>query len=95
MVVFEMGGVSVRTRIAERPDITSFLRANQPPYRRLTVSGCAGVGRDPGRVLGPQTWPWPGELRWWRDGVLYEVKGFVPLATLVDLGQSLQPVTAS
>ena len=95
MLVYEMGGVSVRTRAeAERPDLTGFLRRNQPPYRRLTVSGCVAVGRDPGRVLGPQTWPWPAELRWWSHGVDLEMKGFVPLATLVELAQSLAPVTA-
>jgi hypothetical protein len=83
MVVYETGGVSLRTRVEkQRPDFEGFLRRNQPPFRRVTVARNAGVGRDPGRVLGPQTWPWPGELRWWENGVLYELRGFLPLTKL-------------
>ncbi len=90
MIVYELGGISARAkRSNERPDITSFLRSNQPPYRRVTVRGCAAVGRDPGRMLGPQTWPWPGEVRWWSEGVSYEIKGSLPLNALVEIGQSL------
>lgn len=83
MLVFEQGGLSMRALACERaPDLAGFLRSHQPPYRRLAVGGAFAVGRDPGRALGPQTWPWPGELRWWSDGVAYELKGFVPLAKL-------------
>ncbi len=89
MVVYESGGVSIRTKAEERrPDFESFLRANQPPYRRVSVARNAGVGRDPGRMLGPQTWPWPGELRWWDNGVLYELKGLLPLTKLQAVASS-------
>jgi hypothetical protein len=89
MVVYASGGVSIRTRAEERrPDFESFLRANQPPYRRVSVARNAGVGRDPGRVLGPQTWPWPGELRWWDNGVLYELRGLLPLTKLQAVASS-------
>jgi hypothetical protein len=40
-------------------------------------------------MLGPQTWPWPGEVRWWYEGVSYEIKGSLPLNALVEIGQSL------
>ncbi len=90
MLVYEQGGISVRaTAEAKRPDINGFLRSNQPPYRRVRARLCPGIGRDPGRALGPQTWPWPGELRWWHDGVSYEVKGFIPVATLVEVAEAL------
>lgn len=90
MVVYENGGVSVRAKRAEQPpDIASFLRSNQPPYRSVQVNGCAGIGRDPGRALGPQTWPWPGEIRWWSAGMQYEVKGFEPVTTLVTIAGSI------
>lgn len=92
MLVYEHGGVSVRaTSEAERPDLDRFLGSHQPPYRRIQVRGTSGIGRDPGRALGPQTWPWPGELRWWERGVEYEAKGFVPLATLVEIAESIGP----
>lgn len=101
MLVYEHGGVSVRARSeAERPDLQRFLSTHQPPYRRLEVRGTTGVGRDPGRSLGPQTWPWPGQLRWWEPprggaegerGVDYEAKGFVRLATLVEIAESMEP----
>ncbi len=91
MVVYENGGITIRAkRTRNAPDIPAFLRSNQPPYRRVQVDGQPAVGRDPGRALGPQTWPWPGEVRWWLDGVLYEVKGFEPLGVLVEVGESLQ-----
>jgi hypothetical protein len=89
MVVYETGGVSLRTRAEkDRPDFDHFLRANQPPFRRVSVARNAGVGRDPGRVLGPQTWPWPGELRWWENGVSYELRGFLPLTKLQAVASS-------
>jgi hypothetical protein len=90
MLIYEKGGISVRTRAEdERPDITSFLRSHQPPYRRLQVRYATGVGRDAGRALGPQTWPWPGELRWWEKGVAYELRGFCQLTALVDVATAL------
>lgn len=90
MLIYEHGGVSVRARLEpERLDVEGFLRCRQPPYRRLALRDATALGRDPGRALGPQTWPWPGELRWWEDGVLYEVKGFQPLTVLTDLARSL------
>lgn len=89
MVIYEKGGVSARAKIAkDAPDDASFLRAHQPPYRRVQVDESPGLGRDVGRSLGPQTWPWPGEIRWWRNGILYEVKGFQPLTTLLDVASS-------
>lgn len=93
MLVFEQGGLSMRARSCERaPDLGDFLRTHQPPYRRISVGTRSGVGRDPGRSLGPQTWPWPGELRWFDEGVVYELKGFVSLATLQEVAGT---VTAS
>jgi len=89
MVVYETGGVSIRTRVEkERPDFEGFLRRNQPPFRRVSVARNAGVGRDPGRMLGPQTWPWPGELLWWENGVSYELRGFLPLTKLQAVASS-------
>jgi hypothetical protein len=83
MLVYEQGGLSLRARKDAQPaDVEEFLRSHQPPYRRVRAGTMRGVGRDPGRALGPQTWPWPGELRWWDDGVSYELKGFVPLTQL-------------
>jgi hypothetical protein len=91
MVVYENGGVSVRAKtMSDAPDDVSFLRAHQPPYRSLKVNGRTGIGRDVGRSLGPQTWPWPGEVRWWRDGVSYEVKGFESVAKLVEIAESIR-----
>lgn len=90
MLVFEQGGLSMRARHGDRaPDFGEFLRSHQPPYRRLDVAGSFGVGRDPGRALGPQTWPWPGELRWFGAGVAYELKGFVPLARLQEVARTV------
>jgi hypothetical protein len=94
MLLFEQGGLSMHVHAADRPDdIGDFLRSNSPPYRRVSVGARGAAGRDQGRALGPQTWPWPGELRWWDDGVAYELKGLVPLQTLVDVACSLEPVT--
>ena len=93
MLVYEHGGISVRAKAASRsPDIVAFLRTHQPPYRRLQVGDAPAVGRDPGRSLGPQTWPWPAELRWWSDGISYEVKGFEMLAILVEVAESIGAV---
>lgn len=90
MLLFEAGGISIRARFEERkPDVMAFLRSHQPPYRRLTVRGLPAIARDLGRSLGPQTWPWPAELRWWEEGVSFEVKGFVPIATLAEVAESL------
>ena len=95
MLLFEQGGVSMRATRKERaPDATEFLRSHSPPYRQVSIASAKAVGRDPGRALGPQTWPWPGELRWWDAGVAYELKGFVALATLQEVASSLVPVTA-
>lgn len=98
MLVYEHGGISVRAKAEQaQPDANAFLRSHQPPYRRVQVRLANGVGRDAGRALGPQTWPWPAELRWWeprgsgpdqRSGVSYEVKGFGSLATLVEVAES-------
>ena len=94
MLLFEHGGLAVHADAQERPDdVGVFLRSHSPPYRQMTVGSRAAAGRDPGRALGPQTWPWPGELRWWDDGVAYELKGFVPLATLLDVAGTMRPVT--
>lgn len=92
MVVFEQGGLSL-TAYVERdpPDVEEFARTNSPPFRRLRGPGPHAIGREPGRSLGPQTWPWPGELRWWDEGLAYELKGFVPLQTLQDVASSAWP----
>jgi hypothetical protein len=90
MLVYEQGGLSYRARAEESPpDLERFLWSNQPPFRRMKVGSATGAGREPGRTLGPQTWPWPGELLWWSDGVACEVKGFQPLATLHGFGDSI------
>jgi hypothetical protein len=98
MLVYADGGISVRaTAEAQRPDVDGFLRSHQPPYRKVQVRLANGAGRDPGRALGPQTWPWPGELRWWeprgsgadgKTGVSYEVRGNVPVSVLVEVAES-------
>jgi hypothetical protein len=90
MVVFEQGGLVLSERFeSPAPDVSSFLRSHQPPYRRMSVGSKQAAGRDPGRALGPQTWPWPGELWWCDDGVTCELKGFMPLATLHDVAASM------
>ena len=96
MLVFEQGGLSLHAAASERRiDVNEFLRSNSPPYRQVRVGSSTGAGRDPGRPLGPQTWPWPAELQWWDDGVGYELKGFVPLQTLLDVASTLDTVTAT
>ena len=96
MLLFEQGGLSLRAAVEERAwNVNDFLRSNSPPHRQLRIGSVVGTGRDPGRALGPQTWPWPGELRWWDDGVSYELKGFVPLATLQEVAATLNTVVSS
>lgn len=91
MFVYEHGGITVRAKaVDERPDPGVFLKAHQPPYRRVQVRLASGIARDPGRALGPQTWPWPGELRWWEKGISFEVKGALPVATLVEIAESIR-----
>jgi hypothetical protein len=89
MCIYEQGGISLSARVTDRPDHVAFLRRHQPPYRRLSVRGCTAIAREPGRSLGPQTWPWPGELMWWDEGVRYEVKGFEGVSTLVEIATSM------
>lgn len=99
MFVYEHGGISVRARAEdERQDFNAFLRSHQPPFRRVQVRLASGIARDPGRALGPQTWPWPAELRWWEPrrsgaegpkGVTYEVRGNVGVATLIEVAESI------
>ncbi|HYZ91505.1 MAG TPA: hypothetical protein VFA34_03815 [Actinomycetota bacterium] len=90
MLIFEQGGLSFGAWSEDKaPDVEEFANANSPPYRRLREPGRHAIGRDPGRALGPQTWPWPGELRWWQDGLAYELKGFVPLATLSEVAATV------
>lgn len=91
MLVYEQGGLSLRARAeAAKPDIDAYAQRQSPPYRRVRGRGGApAVGREAGRSLGPQTWPWPAELRWWDAGVSYELKGFVSLADLQDVAASV------
>ncbi len=89
MVVFAKGGLALRQRCESRPDLDSFLESNSPPFRPMRIGPVQGIGRDIGRALGPQTWPWPAELRWWGEGVSYEAKAFLPLAALQDVAASL------
>jgi hypothetical protein len=90
MLLFEHGGLSLSaSRLSKAPDVDDFAQANSPPYRRLRGPGRHAIGRDPGRSLGPQTWPWPGELRWWDDGLAYELKGFESLARLQEVAASI------
>jgi hypothetical protein len=93
MLLFEQGGVSLRAAVGARLDTAAILREFQPPFRELRVAESRAVGRDPGRSLGPQTWPWPGELLWWAEGVSYQLKGFQPLQTLHEIAATLEPVT--
>lgn len=89
MLLFEQGGLSFRaTAEPTQPDVESFARRHSPPFRRLRAPGTHAIGREQGRSLGPQTWPWPGELRWWDAGVAYELKGFVSLAELQEVADS-------
>ena len=90
MLVYEHGGLSVRARRGDgRVDVEDFLRSHQPPYRRMKVNGAPAVAREVGRSLGPQTWPWPAELRWWRGGVAYEIKAFATPQTLIEVAESI------
>lgn len=92
MLLFEQGGLSLRAKAsASSPDVAAFADRHSPPFRRLRGPGRHAIGRDPGRSLGPQTWPWPAELRWWDAGVDYELKGSVPLADLQDVASSVSP----
>jgi hypothetical protein len=93
-VALEMEGMTIRqTAKGDPPDLQGFLHSHQPPYRRVAVGHGAdapqAIGRDPGRSLGPQTWPWPAELRWCQGGITYEMKGFQPLASLTEVARSL------
>jgi hypothetical protein len=89
MQLFEEGGLSLRVSAADSPDFDRLLRAHQPPFRRCRGVGTTAIGREPGRALGPQTWPWPGELLWWRKGLTLELKGFVPLETLEEVARTI------
>lgn len=89
MMLFERGGLSLRIDAADRLDLDGILPAHQPPFRRLRAGRHDAIGREPGRSLGPQTWPWPGELLWWASGVRYELKGFEPLARLEELARTI------
>lgn len=90
MLVYEHGGLSLRARAeATRPNIDAYAQQHSPPYRRVRAPGSSAVGRESGRALGPQTWPWPAELRWWDSGVAYELKGFVSLAQLQDVAATI------
>jgi hypothetical protein len=92
MLIFEQGGLSLRAYVESHPpDVGEFTRANSPPFRRVGGPGRYAIGREQGRSLGPQTWPWPGELRWWDEGLGYELKGFVPLGTLMDVAITASP----
>jgi len=92
MVLFEQEGLTMRaSAAAEPPDLRELIRQHQPPYRPARVRRAEAAGRDPGRALGPQTWPWPGELRWWDAGVNYELRGFQPLSVLVEVAGTLEP----
>jgi hypothetical protein len=92
MVVFEQGGLVLRERVEKpSPDVSAFLRSHQPPFRRVSIANRPGAGRDPGRALGPQTWPWPGEVWWCDAGVTCELKGSVPLTTLQDVAATMYP----
>lgn len=89
MLLLENGGLTLSVAVDQpRPDADAFTRSHAPPYRRLREPGPCALGRDPGRSLGPQTWPWPAELRWWESGVSYELRGFRPLNELVELTAS-------
>ena len=91
MLVFEQGGLSLGVfREEDPPEVDEFAQTHSPPYRRIRGPGAHAIGREPGRSLGPQTWPWPGELRWWDEGLSYELKGFVPLATLQEVAATVE-----
>lgn len=89
MVLFEEGGLTLRVSASDPPDLAGILRVHQPPYRRSRLASVQAVGRELGRPLGPQTWPWPGELLWFKDGLRYELKGFVGLEQLEEVARTL------
>jgi hypothetical protein len=91
MLVFDGGGLTLRIQPeASGPDPADVVEAHGPPYRTVRLPGGQGAGREPGRTLGPQTWPWPGELLWLRDGQRYTLKGFVPLDTLTAVAETVR-----
>ncbi|HVL81513.1 MAG TPA: hypothetical protein VM840_07980 [Actinomycetota bacterium] len=90
MVLFSCGGLSLRMVEAPgRPDLDAIAQASGPPYRGLAVGDSTAVGREPGRALGPHTWPWPGELIWWREGQRYTLRGDQPLAVLGEVAETV------
>lgn len=93
MLLFDAGGLSLRIRpSAEHRGVDGVLARHQPPFRRARAGRAPAAGREPGKPLGPQTWPWPGELLWWEDGLAWELKGFRPLAALQEIAARLAPV---
>jgi hypothetical protein len=94
MLLYEQGGLVLHAKAtADRPDVEGILRRHQPPFRRVGVGRAEGAGREPGRSLGPQTWPWPGELLWFSDGVSYELKGFEALDKLREVAATLEVIS--
>ncbi len=92
MLLFDAGGLSLRIRPTDTAgDVAGVLARHQPPFRRARAGRVPAAGREPGRSLGPQTWPWPGELLWWEDGLAYELKGFQSMAGLQEVAGSLRP----
>jgi len=83
MVLLEGGGLSLRARPASTgPAPEAVLEAGSPPFRRLDAGGFLGVGREPGRTLGPHTWPWPAELLWRNGDMTYQLRGHTELGVL-------------
>lgn len=92
MLLYDDGGLGLRIRPEpDPPGVSAILAPHQPPFRPVRIGPQTACGREPGRALGPQTWPWPGELLWWADGLAFELKGFVPLATLVEVAKTVRP----
>lgn len=89
MLLYEQRGLSLRAEAGVPTDLEAVLREHQPPFRRAGVGRLPAAGREPGRTLGPQTWPWPAELIWEAEGVRYALKGFAALNTLVEVAQTL------
>lgn len=95
MVLYAEEGLTLRVRReAEPQDLERVLESQQPPFRPVAIGRRRGIGREPGKSLGPQTWPWPGELWWSADGADFELRGLHPLSTLVEVAGTIRAAEA-
>lgn len=88
MVWLQQGALSFRVSRGT-VDADEILYRFHPPYESYELNGGQAVGRHPGKALGPQTWPWPGELIWASDGLRYELKGQVEVGRLLEVAATV------